>query len=214
MDIYAGIDVSLNASSVCVVDGSGKVLKEAKVGSAPEALIGFFEKLPARPTRIGLEAGPLSQWLYASLREKGFGAILMETRQVKDAFKSRPVKTDRKDARGIAELVRLGWYREVHCKSREAQETRALLTARACLRAKRHDVEMSLRGILRGFGLKVGKTAPKSYPARVLELARGSEALMTVATRCWRRARRSTRRSPTLIGGRWSWRRRTRGRVV
>ena len=105
-------------------------------------------------TRIGLEAGPLSQWLYAGMREAGLAVELLETRHVRDAFKAMPVKTDRKDARGIAQLMRLGWFRPVHCKSLPAQELRALLTARKLVQTKNHDIEMSLRGILRGFGLE------------------------------------------------------------
>jgi len=92
-----------------------------------------------------------------------------------------PVKTDKKDARGIAQLMRLGWFKPVHCKSLAAQETRALLTARKLLQAKRHDVEMSLRGVLRGFGLKVGPTTPRTFEARVRELVEGHPTLETVA---------------------------------
>ena len=92
--------------------------------------------------RIGLEAGPLSQWLYAAMKEAGLAVELLETRHVRDAFKAMPVKTDRKDARGIAQLMRLGWFRPVHCKSMEAQETRALLTARKLVQTKLHDVEI------------------------------------------------------------------------
>ena len=107
------------------------------------------------------------------MREAGLAVELLETRHVRDAFKAMPVKTDRKDARGIAQLMRLGWFRPVHCKSLPAQETRALLTARKLVQSKHHDVEMSLRGILRGFGLKVGRTTPRSFAARVRELVEG-----------------------------------------
>lgn len=154
---YAGIDVSLESSAVCVVDGAGNIVREAKVASEPEALIAWFRLLGPKVERIGLEAGPLSQWLYAALREAGFAVELLETRHVRDAFKAMPVKTDRNDARGIAQLMRLGWFRPVHCKSIEAQETRAVLTARKLLQSKLRDLENSLRGVLRGFGLKVGK---------------------------------------------------------
>jgi transposase len=116
--------------------------------------------------RVGLEAGPLSQWLYAGLRQAGFAAELLETRHVRRALELMPVKTDRKDARGVAELMRLGWFRPVHCKSIEAQETRALLTARKLVQKQVFEVESSLRGILRGFGLKVGKTTPVRFDAR------------------------------------------------
>src|SRR5512133_1633956 len=181
MEHYVGIDVSLESSSICVVDGSGRIVREAKVASEPEALIAWFEGLEIGPSRIGLEAGPLSQWLYAGIRKAGFAIELLETRHVRDAFKAMPVKTDRKDARGIAQLMRLGWFRPVHCKSVPAQEMRALLTARKLIQGKRHDIEMSLRGVLRGFGLKVGPTTPRTFATRIRELIAGHTTLSTVA---------------------------------
>src|ERR1700726_4261396 len=131
MEHYAGIDVSLESASLCVVDATGRNVREAKVASEPDVLIGWFRGLEFAVTRIGLEAGPLSQWLYAGMREAGLSVELPETRDVRDAFKAMPVKTDRKDARGIAQLMRLGWFRPVHCKSLPAQEIRAADGAQA-----------------------------------------------------------------------------------
>ena len=173
MDHYAGIDVSLESSSVCIVEGNGKIVREGKVASEPAALIDWFVASGLSLTRIGLEAGPLSQWLYAGLRAAGLTVELLETRHVRDAFKAQPVKSDRKDARGIAQLMRLGWFRPVHCKSLGAQEVRAVLTARKLVQSKLKDVENSLRGLLRGFGLKVGKTTPKTFAGRIRELVAG-----------------------------------------
>jgi transposase len=181
MDQYAGIDVSLESSSICLVDAQGKIIKEAKVVSEPEALIAWFAAHERPMARIGLEAGPLSQWLYAGLKAAGLPVELLETRHVRDAFKAMPVKTDRKDARGIAQLMRLGWFRPVHCKSLPAQEVRALLTTRKLLQAKRHDVEMSLRGVLRGFGLKVGPTTRTTFEARVRDLVEHHPTLTLIA---------------------------------
>lgn len=177
MEYYAGIDVSLEASSVCVVSSAGKVFREGKVASEPEALAGWLTGLGVELARIGLEAGPLSQWLYAGLKEAGQAVELLETRHVRAAFKTMPVKSDRKDARGIAELMRVGWFRPVHCKSLSAQETRAVLTARRLMRDKLHDVELCLRGLLRNFGLKVGKTTPRSFAGRIGELVAGHPVL-------------------------------------
>src|SRR5277367_6694391 len=177
MEHYAGIDVSLESASLCVVDATGRIIREAKVASEPEVLIGWFRSLGLEVTRIGLEAGPLSQWLYAGMRDAGLAVELLETRHVRDAFKAMPVKTDRKDARGIAQLMRLGWFRPVHCKSLPAQEVRALLTARKLLQSKNHDVEMSLRGVLRGFGLKVGRTTPRTFAGHAT-LSTIAEALL------------------------------------
>src|SRR5258707_3262327 len=143
MDHYAGIDVSLECSSVCVVEASGKIVREGKVASEPEALIAWFAGLGLSLARIGLEAGPQSQWLYAAMRQAGLAVELLETRHVRNAFKTMPVKSDRNDARGIAQLMRLGWFRPVHCKSLAAQELRAVLTARKLVQSKLHDIENS-----------------------------------------------------------------------
>jgi transposase len=187
MDHYAGIDVSLECSSVCVVDANGKIIREGKVASEPDALIGWLRSLGHELSRVGLEAGPLSQWLFAAMREAGLAVELLETRHVRKAFEAMPVKSDRNDARGIAQLMRLGWFRPVHCKSMNAQEVRVVLTARKLVQTKLLDVENSLRGILRGFGLKVGKTTPRSFAGRIQELVDGhphleaiGEALLSV----------------------------------
>ena len=140
MDHYAGIDVSLECSSVCVVAASGKIVREARVASEPEALIAWFRLSGFAPERVGLEAGPLSQWLFAAMREADLAVELLETRHVRKAFEAMPVKSDRNDARGIAQLMRLGWFRPVHCKSMSAQETRSLLTARKLVQSKLHEV--------------------------------------------------------------------------
>ena len=181
MTYYAGIDVSLEYSSVCVVDGAGKIIREQRIASEPEALIAWFRGLGFGLERIGLEAGPMSQWLHAAMRAAGLAVELLETRHVRDAFKAMPVKSDRNDARGIAQLMRLGWFRPVHCKSMAAQEVRALLTARKLVQSKLLDMQMSLRGLLRGFGLKVGATTPSRFAGRIRDLVEGNATLEVIA---------------------------------
>jgi transposase len=181
MEYYAGIDVSLESSSICVVDASGRIVREAKVASEPVALTAWCKGLGLNIARIGLEAGPLSQWLFAGMKRVGLALELLETRHVRNAFKLMPVKTDRKDARGIAQLIRMGWFRPVHCKSVAAQETRSLLGARKLLQSKLHDIELGLRGTLRGFGLKLGKTTPKTFESRVRILVADHPTLLAVA---------------------------------
>ncbi len=181
MNHYAGIDVSLECSSVCVVEANGKIVREAKVVSEPEALLAWFRSSGLELERIGLEAGPLSQWLFAAMKAAGLAVELLETRHVRKAFETMPVKSDRNDARGIAQLMRLGWFRPVHCKSVGAQEARSLLTARKLVQSKLRDVENSLRGILRGFGLKVGKTTERGFAGRIKELVAGHPHLQMIA---------------------------------
>jgi transposase len=180
MEYYAGIDVSLEWSRVCVVDAAGGMVREGKAPSEPEGLIEYLRGLGLSVCRVGLEAGPLSQWLHAGLVAAGFDAVLLETRHVKAALSAMIVKTDRKDARGIAQLLRMGWYRSVHCKSPPAQEVRALLTGRKLLLGKATDVELGIRGLLRGFGLKVGAVGKAGFAARVRELVAGHGLLEPV----------------------------------
>jgi transposase len=146
VNYYAGIDVSLESSSVCIVDATGEIVKEVKVESHPDALVKFFKAFGLPLAVIGLEAGPLSQWLYAGLTKAGFVTSLMETRHVNAALSATTVKTDRRDARGISQLLRMGWFRPVHAKSAGSQEMRALLVARKQLQHKLRDIELSLRG--------------------------------------------------------------------
>src|ERR1700678_922299 len=141
MGHYAGIDVWVEYSSVCVVDSCGKVVREGKVASEPEALISWFGSLGLSLARIGLEAGPLSQWLFAAMRDAGLAMELLETRHVRTAFKTMPVKTDRKDARGIAELIRLRPLLPGPCKSMAGRGTGATLPARKQMQTKPSDGE-------------------------------------------------------------------------
>jgi transposase len=181
MKYYIGLDVSLEQTAVCVVNGDGEVIVEAKALSEPDALVADLQALKIGITRVGLEAGPLSQWLHAGLVSAGFDAVLLETRHVKAALSAMTVKTDRRDARGIAQLLRMGWYRPVHVKTLPAQEVRAMLVARKQLLGKLVDVELGVRGLLRNFGLKVGKVTRKEFEGRIRDLAQGQPSLELIA---------------------------------
>ena len=181
MEHYVGIDVSLELSSICVVDASGKIIAEAKIESHPEVIVAFMRRLNLSIERIGLEAGPLSQWLHAGLTGASFQTVLLETRHVKAALSAMTVKTDRRDARGIAQLLRMGWFRPVHCKSPGSQEVRALLVARKQLQSKLPDVDFNIRGLLRGFGLKMGVVTRGGFEVRVRELCVGQAILEQIA---------------------------------
>ncbi|WP_043839719.1 IS110 family transposase [Muricoccus aerilatus] len=181
MEYFAAVDVSLKLSSVCVVDGTGRILHEAKVASEPEALVAYLKGSGLAFTRVGLEAGPLSQWMHAGLTGAGLETVLLETRHVKAVLRSVAVKTDRNDARGMAQMIRMGWFRPVHAKTIPAQEVRALLAARKQLQARLNDLGLCLRGILRGFGLKLGEVGKARFEARVRELVAGQRTLESLA---------------------------------
>ncbi len=193
MNVYIGLDVSLASTSICVIGEKGKIVTEAQVASTPEALVAFMGKLEHEIAAIGLEAGPLSHWLHKGLTGAGFEAVLMETRRVKAALKAMPIKTDRRDAEGIARLLQMGWFRPVHCKSVSSQEMRALLTSRKSVLNALTNMELSLRGVLRNFGLKLGQVSKGRYEARVRELIAGN-AMLEAAAEPILRARAALRR--------------------
>jgi transposase len=181
VDYFAGLDVSLEETTICVVDGAGKIVREARAASEPEALVAFFGACGMKMERVGLEACSLTAWLHGGLTEAGIPAICIEARQAKAAMGAMPNKTDRNDARGIAQIMRTGWYRGVHVKSPPCRSWRALLTARRMVLNKRRDVENGIRALLREVGLKVGTPSRKDFPARVRELAADDPVLMSLA---------------------------------
>jgi transposase len=181
MDYFAGLDVSLEETAVCVVDETGRIVREARVVSEPEALVAFFRASGMTMERVGLEACSLTAWLQQGLSEEGIPAICIEARQAKAAMGAMPNKTDRNDARGIAQIMRTGWYRAVHVKSLSCRSWRALLTARRMVLNKRRDVENGIRALLREVGLKVGTPSRKDFPARVRELAADDPVLASLA---------------------------------
>lgn len=180
MQFFVGVDVSLDSSSICVIDERGVIIKEGKCASEPEAIARFIRHKGRKIEHVGLETGGLSQWLYAGLVREGFRVSVMEARHVRAAFAAMRVKTDRNDARGIAQLVRLGWFKAVHVKAMSAQEMRALLNGRQFLVDKLTGIENSMRAALRNFGLKMGEVTRPKWPARARELAQGVSSLEMV----------------------------------
>jgi transposase len=170
MDHFAGLDVSVKETSVCIVDDTGRIVREVKVASEPEDLLQVLVNPAYHFKRIGLEAGPLSQWLYSALAEAGLPAICVETRHMRAVLKAQINKTDRNDARGIAQMMRVGLYRPVHVKTLRSQKLRMLLTHRKLLQSKAIAIENDLRGTLRNFGLKVGMVGKLKFEARIKEL--------------------------------------------
>jgi len=170
MDHFAGLDVSVKETSVCILDDAGKIVKEVKVASEPQALLKVLGNPAYRFKRIGLEAGPLSQWLFSALAEAELPVICVETRHMQAVLKAQINKTDRNDARGIAQMMRVGVYRPVHVKTLRSQKLRMLLTHRKLLQSKAIAIENDLRGTLRNFGLKVGMVGMVGFEARIQAL--------------------------------------------
>lgn len=170
MSLFAGLDISVKTTAICTLDANGRVLLEATVDSAPDIIAERLRALGQPFDRIGLEAGPLSQWIYAGLVDMGLPAICVETRHMHAALSARINKTDRNDARGIAQMMRVGLFKPVHVKTPASQHRRLLLTSRKLLQRKIYDIENDLRGSLRNFGLKVGMVGGARFEERVREL--------------------------------------------
>jgi transposase len=180
MEHSAGLDVSVKETSVCIVDETGKIIREVKVASEPDALLAVLTNPAYRFRRIGLEAGPLSQWLFSALVEAGLPVICVETRHMRAALRAQINKTDRNDARGIAQMMRAGLYRPVHVKTLRSQKLRMLLTHRKLLQSKAIAVENDLRATLRNFGRKVGMVGAAKFEARIRELVETIPDLATL----------------------------------
>ena len=158
MEYFVGLDVSLRSCALCIVDGKGTVLLErelpCEVKDIAECLAGF----PHPIERVGFEAGTMSQHLFFGLTDEGFEVVCMEARQVNAALSAMRNKTDKNDARGIAQVLRTGWFSPVHMKSRESHGVRALLSTRKALLKKTMDLANEVRGLLKIFGIRLPKT--------------------------------------------------------
>ena len=180
MKQYVGLDVSMEETKVCVLDGAGVVVFEGSVASRPAALAKLLNAKAPHAERIALETGSLSSWLWHELKAAGFPVVCLDARHAKAALSMRINKTDRNDARGLAELIRMGWYREAKVKSMESRQIRALLAARSKLVDLRRDLENQMRGLLKSLGLIIGKSGVRVLPNRIAALLRDAPHLRSL----------------------------------
>jgi len=160
------------------MDPDGKVVQECKALSEPKDLDEALSPYAGALKRVGIEASSLGGWLQVELAQRGFEAILIETHHTHIALSTMRNKTDRNDARGIAQLMRTGWFKAVHVKSAEATRLRTLLGCRKLVVRKLVDTENEIRGTLRGFGLKTGNGSRTEFAGRVKMLTKDSDPLI------------------------------------
>jgi transposase len=177
MRYFGGLDVSLEETSICIVDETGLTVKELRAASDPKALIVALQGTSLALERIGLEACSLTAWLYDGLTGAGLPAICIETRQANAAMKTMPNKTDRNDARALAQIMRTGWFRQVHVKSRQSRLWRSLLVARRTILNEMRAIENVVRAILREAGIKLGTPSRADFIERVRDLTGGDSEL-------------------------------------
>lgn len=180
MKLYVGLDVGLEETSLCIVDSEGLTVREVKVSTEPAEIRAALEGCADRLDRVGVEASSLGIWLYRELQPVGLPVIVVEARHMRVSLSTMRNKTDRNDARGIAQMMRLGWYRAVHVKNIEMQKMRSLLANRKLLKRKLIDIENHIRGTLRAYGLMVGAVGRGGYEARVRELIEHSDPVFAM----------------------------------
>ena len=182
MEQYVGLDVSLKLTAICIVDRTGKIEREGVVASDPETIAAFVRSHAPHVARVGLEAGATSTWLWTELNKIGLPVICIDARHAKAVLKMQINKSDRNDAVGIARIMQCGWYKEVPVKDLDSRATKALLVSRALLVKIRRDIENQIGGLLRKFGLVIGRAKMNVFATR-RGAGRGS-----ARTRCRSRA--------------------------
>src|SRR5215831_15336350 len=170
MEQYAGLDVSLKMTAICIVDRTGKILREGMVASDPDAIATFVRLHAPHVVRIGLETGATSTWLWTELSRRELPIICIDARHAKAALKMQINKSDRNDAVGIARIMQCGWYKEVHVKGLDSHAIKALLVSRALLVKIRRDLENQVRGLLKNLGLVIGRAKMNTFVVRASEL--------------------------------------------
>lgn len=178
MQSYVGLDVSLRQTAVCIVDQTGKIIREGTVDSDPDAIAAFIAKHARDVARIGLETGATSTWLWTELKKRELPVICIDARHAKAALKMQINKNDRNDAIGIARIMQCGWYKEVRVKDLDSHAIKALLVSRALLVKMKRDLENQIRGLLKNLGLVIGRAKMTTFLERAKELIAGKPALI------------------------------------
>ena len=169
---YVGLDVSLAKTNICVLDAEGKKLFEGEAASDPQALFDAIKTHAPYCAKVGLETGATTPWLWRELKARGLPVVCLDARHANKALSMRRNKTDKNDAFGLAELMRIGWYKEAQVRSLDAQYIRSMLAARYQLRMIRRQVLNQMRAIVKTFGLFSGSTATRTFPEIVSGIAR------------------------------------------
>ena len=178
---FVGLDVSQEETHYCVLNDLGKIIVEGKSCSSPEAIATMLQRYAPKLEKVGFESGTLTVWLWHRLRQMGIEAICMDARHAHGVLSCRMNKTDKNDARGLAELLRMGWYKEVRVKALDTHCRKALIGSRALLVRMRVDIQNQIRGTLKLFGIKIGSAGRSSFDCRVREILVDDSPISKVA---------------------------------
>ena len=167
MKYYVGLDVSMKNTSVCIVDEAGKIVYESTVKTDPHALADAIEKTGLKIELIGFESGSLGHFLARGFKERAMPAVCMDARKLSPVLDLRINKTDKNDARGIADVLRTGMFTRVHDKPQESIDRSAVLSMRRCIVNQRTDIKNHVRGVLKTYGIRLGSVGPSKFSQTV-----------------------------------------------
>lgn len=177
---YVGLDVSLEESKACVVDEAGRTLWRGRCPSTPEDIEQLVRKRAPDAVRVGIETGMLSVWLFHELKKRDVPIIVIDARHAKAALSLQINKTDANDAHGIAQVVRVGWYREVLVKSMDTYAVRSMIVARSQLVSTAMKIKNTVRGLLKTFGVVLQLRSQRRFVQSVRATIDGNPILLTI----------------------------------
>ncbi len=167
MKHYIGLDVSMKRTFICIMNENGKIMHEGSEQTDPSAIAGYLSKQCFGEVFVGFETGALSHYLTNGLREKGLDPICMDARALSPILNLKINKTDKNDARGIADALRTNMYTRVHCKPAESVEMSILLTSRRALVNQQTHLKNTVRGLLKNYGIRLGSIGAKKFSSTV-----------------------------------------------
>lgn len=173
MKYYAGLDVSSKLTFICIVNDSGDILYESSVATDPDCIAKSLKRFKHPLCEIGLESGSLSYWLTRELKERNINAILIDSRQMATFLALKVNKTDKNDARAIAEAMRCKAYKQISLKSKKSIETGVIMSARRTLVKQRVELKNSVRGLLKAYGIRLGSVSEAKFSEKVNDYLEG-----------------------------------------
>lgn len=184
MKHYIGLDVSMKRSFICVINEQGKMIHEGSESTDPHLITDYLTKLGLEEMVVGFESGSLTPYLLTGFKERAIEAICMDARKLSPILELKINKTDKNDARGIAEALRSGMYTRVHCKPEESIDRAILLTSRRALVEQQTHLKNTVRGLLKGYGIRLGAISAKKFSSAVMKRIEGYKGIVVLSLKC------------------------------
>jgi transposase len=181
---YIGLDVSMKRTFICVINEHGKIVHEGSENTDPHLIANYLSKLSLEEITVGFESGSLTPYLMTGFKERAIDAVCMDARRLSPILALKINKTDKNDARGIAEALRAGMYTRVHCKPEESINRAILLTSRRALVEQQTHLKNTVRGLLKGHGIRLGSISAKKFAGAVMKQLEGCQEIVILSIKC------------------------------